>query len=190
MEELEFAERSLWRNWLSVHHVCEGGVWLVFHRKHTGVASLDYGASVEEALCFGWIDSIIRRLDEGRYARKFTPRKKTSVWSDPNKQRAARMIEAGQMTGAGMALIEAAKASGEWEQERARPRVDAHGLPEELAAGLAANAAAQANFTALAPTYRKQYVLWIATAKRAETRQRRSAEAVQMLARGERMGLK
>ena len=108
MKTLHVTERGEWREWLASHHGSETKIWLVFHKTHTGVTSISYGAAVEEALCFGWIDSIIRRIDEDRYVRKFTPRRIDSVWSESNKRRAERMIAEGRMTGAGLAQVVAA----------------------------------------------------------------------------------
>ena len=182
--------RSAWREWLEAHHATETEIWLVFYKKHTGVANVSYGEAVEEALCFGWIDSLVRRLDDDRYAQKFTPRRSGSVWSESNKERVERMIAQGRMTAAGQALVDDAKATGAWTRRRERPRVDVDRIPEELQAALEAHPRAQETFRTLAPTYRKQYILWIATAKRAETRERRTREAISKLERGERLGLK
>lgn len=150
--------------------------------------ALDYEASVEEALCYGWIDSIIRKLDDARYCRKFTPRKDGSNWSASNRERVARLIAAGRMTEHGMAKVEAAKASGMWEADTRPPtKLD---VPPELEAALVRNRKARETFDALAPSYRKQYVGWIATAKREATREKRVKEAVRLLARGEKLGMK
>jgi uncharacterized protein YdeI (YjbR/CyaY-like superfamily) len=190
MNTLEVKTRDDWRRWLAAHHDTESELWLVFHRKHTGLPNVPYGETVEEALCFGWVDSIIKRIDERRYARKYTPRRPGSPWSELNKARATRMIEAGRMTPAGVTLIEHAKASGEWTRRHARPDVSADEVPPELTEALAADPEADRNFRALAPSYRKRYVLWIATARRPDTRRRRTREAIQKLRRGEKLGLK
>ncbi len=149
-----------------------------------------YGDSVEEALCFGWIDSIIKRLDDDRYVRKFTPRRPGSVWSESNKKRAETMIARGRMTDVGLALITEAKESGEWDCTQSRPKASAEDVPEELRRALAKHPAAAKTFGALAATYRKQYILWISTAKRPETRKRRAKEAIETLERGDKLGLK
>lgn len=187
---LRVETRSEWRQWLEEHHASETEIWFVFYKKHTGVANVAYGDAVEEALCFGWIDSLVKRLDDDRYAQKFTPRRPGSVWSEPNKARVERMIAQGRMAEPGLRLVNEAKASGEWENRHERPKADVDLVPEELQAALNANPAAAETFQALAPTYRKQYILWIATAKRQETRARRTREAIDKLERGERLGLK
>ena len=187
---LEVRDRGAWRQWLGAHHADVSNVWLVFHRKHAGIASIPYDDAVEEALCFGWIDSLVRRVDDNRYVRKFTPRRPDSVWSPTNKARAERMIATGRMTEVGQKLIDHAKASGEWAREASRDRPPADQLPAELELALAANPNAASFFHALAPSHRRRYILWIATAKRPETRTRRALEAIDRLARGEQLGLK
>jgi len=187
---LRVESRDAWRAWLAEHHTSESELWLVFYKGHTGEKNVPYGALVEEALCFGWIDSLIKRLDDDRYLRKFTPRRPGSPWSASNKARVEAMIAQGRMTEAGQGLINEAKASGEWDREQARPTVLVDDVPEELEQALAAHPAAAKTFAALAPTYRKQYILWITTAKRSETRKRRVTEAIQLLERGEKLGLK
>src|SRR5262245_50987230 len=99
---LEIRNCSQWRRWLNKHHASSPGVWLVFYKGHTGVKSILYEDSVREALCFGWVDSLIKRLDDDRYARKFTPRKPTSKWSDSNRKRWAELKAAGLLGPAGL----------------------------------------------------------------------------------------
>ena len=113
MKKIYVKNRTEWRTWLEANHDNVKEIWLVFNKKETGLASIPYGEAVEEALCFGWIDSIIKKLDESQYVRKFTPRKANSKWSVSNIQRVEKMIQAGLMTPHGMGLVEAAKAK--WE---------------------------------------------------------------------------
>jgi uncharacterized protein YdeI (YjbR/CyaY-like superfamily) len=190
MKTLDVIRREDWRQWLVENHTKETEIGLVFHKKHTGESGVPYEETVEDALCFGWIDSIIKRLDEERFARKYTPRKPGSPWSELNKARAEKMIKEDRMTDAGLALINEAKSSGEWGQKRSRPHIPTDEIPQEFRNALADNPEAEKNFHALAPSYRKHYVLWIALAKRAQTRLRRVQEAIQKLERGERLGLK
>jgi uncharacterized protein YdeI (YjbR/CyaY-like superfamily) len=189
-EHLEFVDREAWRAWLDAHHADVAELWMVFHKKHTGVASIPYDDAVEEALCFGWIDSLIRRLDDRRYARKFTLRRPDSVWSPTNKRRAERMIAAGRMTNAGLTLIEHAKRTGAWERGNARPEASEQPVPAELREALEQHPRAAKGFRALAPSERRRYIGWIGTAKRSETRRRRSREAIAKLERGEPLGMK
>ena len=182
--------RDEWRQWLASNHESSGEIWLVYYKRHTGKESIAYDVSVEEALCFGWIDSIIRRLDDDRYLRKFTPRRSGSVWSEANKKRVERMIVAGRMTSAGQSLVDHAKASGEWDRRHTRPDVSLDTVPEELRVALADDARAARFFDTLRPTDRKQCILWIATAKKPDTRERRTRQAIERLRRGKRLGLK
>ena len=124
MKTLRVETRDAWRDWLAEYHESEAEVWLVFLKSHTGQPNVPYDEAVEEALCFGWIDSLIKRLDDARYARRFTPRRSGSVWSETNKKRAEKMITEGLMTDAGMVFVGEAKVSGEW--ERAQASRDAH----------------------------------------------------------------
>jgi len=190
MKTLRFETRDAWRAWLAEHHTREIEIWLIFHKAHTSEPNVPYVDAVEEGLCFGWIDSLIKRIDDDSYARKFTPRRSGSVWSELNKTRANKMIAEGRMTDAGLFFVNEAKVSGEWEQKRARPSMPTDELPDELRLALETHPVAAKTFHGLAPTYQKQYMLWIATAKRSKTRQRRANEAIEKLERGERLGLK
>ena len=188
MRELYLKTRSAWRKWLTLNHGKQTGIWLVFYKKHTGQPTLDYEDAVEEALCFGWIDSIIRKLDEQRYVRKMTPRKAKSQWSQLNRRRAEKLIREGRMNAPGLAMIDAAKASGHWASSgQAQIPLE---LPTELARALAQHPRAQAFFDALAPSYRKQFIGWIAVAKQQSTRDRRVKESIALLKRGKKLGMK
>jgi len=180
---LDVRTRAAWRAWLRKHHREAAEIWLVFHKQHTGKPSVDYEAAVEEALCFGWIDSLVRRLDDDRFARKFTPRTAESRWSASNLRRYASVEARGLLTAAGRARpptgrIAVAPPRREWV------------LPAYLKRALKANPRAWRHFEQLAPSYRRKYVGWVDSAKRAETKARRLREAVQRLARGEKLGLK
>jgi uncharacterized protein YdeI (YjbR/CyaY-like superfamily) len=113
---LHFTTAEEWRAWLDSNHATEGDVWLMIYKKHSGTTSVTVDRSVEEALCFGWIDSSMQPIDEQRYALRFTPRRKGSNWSERNKERATRLIEEGRMTQAGLAMIEEAKRDGRWDK--------------------------------------------------------------------------
>ncbi len=183
--ELEARTRREWRRWLERHHASSTGVWIVFHKQHTGVEGLDYDDSVRDALCFGWIDSLVKRLDEDRFARKFTPRKPGSAWSESNLKRWAELDAAGELAPAGRAASPAGA-------PRATPpsRFVLGGRPEYNAKALGRNRRARDFFQTLPPGERRRFVGWIDTAKRQETKQRRLREAVRLLAKGERLGLK
>jgi uncharacterized protein YdeI (YjbR/CyaY-like superfamily) len=188
MKQLYVTNRDEWRDWLSRHHAAEAEVWLIFYKKGTCKPTVSYEAAVEEALCFGWIDSIIKRIDARKYARKFTPRKDNSKWSELNKKRADKMIKEGKMTVFGLAKIRTAKKTGLWDQDP-RPQISLD-IPQEFAKALAKNKKAKENFDKLAPSYRKHYIAWIAVAKRPETRKKRIDESIALLEKGKKLGLK
>ena len=173
-----------WRRGLAEHHASDSEIWLVFHKRHTGRASIGYDDAVEEALCFGWIDSIIKRLDEARYARKFTPRKPDSKWSASNRKRYAQLRTSGRLMPAG---LERAPTAGSGYAPRPPT---ASKLPRYIEQALRARPAAWSYFERLAPSYRRMYIGWIDSAKQQETKQRRLREAVGLLATGKKLGLK
>ena len=180
---LEVRSRQQWRKWLAQNHTASAGVWLVYYKDHTGVKSIDYGDSVCEALCFGWVDSLIKRLDDERYARKFTPRKPTSKWSDSNRKRWAELKSSGLLAKAGLAAAPTDNRYGPL------PEVP-DGLPAELEQALRANPKAWTFFQTLAPSHQRHYAGWIHLAKRPETREKRTRECLALLAAGKKLGLK
>ncbi len=188
MKQLFFATAEQWRNWLARNRNSEKGIWLIFHKKGTGNQALDYSQALDEALCFGWIDSLIKRVDDKRYARQFTPRKKTSRWSKINKKRVQHLITNGRMTAAGYAIIKDAKTSGQWDKPD-RPPLAAR-APAEFQKALEKNEAARNYFEGLAASYKKQYMMWIALAKRKSTKEQRIKEAIGLLERGQKLGLR
>ena len=179
---LDVRNRQQWRRWLRKHHASSPGTWLVFYKDHTGVESLAYEDSVREALCFGWIDSLIKRLDDDRYARKFTPRQPASKWSDSNRKRWTELEAAGLLTEAGRAAAPT--------NNRYAPRPAVPDLPPSIAKALKANPQAWSFFQELAPTYRRHFAAWIHSAVRPETRQKRILESVALLAARKKLGLK
>jgi uncharacterized protein YdeI (YjbR/CyaY-like superfamily) len=173
--------RAEWRRWLARHHAESSGVWLVLPKKASGLPGPTYDESVEEALCFGWIDSRTRPLDEQRRLQWYCPRRPGSIWSAVNKTRVARLLEAGLMAPAGLAKIEAAQADGSWD---VLDRVDALEMPAALAAGLRAVPGAEAGFAALAPSVRRPLLYWVLSAKRPQTRASRIAAVAEAAAEG------
>ncbi len=188
MNTLTVDGAEAWRAWLAEHHGREKLVWLVFFKKHTGKTAVSYQDAVEEALCWGWIDSVKKRLDDDRYAFKFTPRKEQSFWSASNKRRVAKLERQGRLEAPGRALIEAAKKNGWWDKRPAAERPAP--MPDELAAALRAHPAAQAGYDGLTAAQQRQYRLWVGSAKRPATRARRAEEARGKLERGEKLGMK
>lgn len=179
---LEIGSRQEWRTWLARHHKLSPGVWFLFYKKHTGLNSIPYEDAIREALCYGWIDSIIKRLDDDRYLLKFTPRKPTSKWSDVNRRRWAELKAAEQLTAAGLAAAPT--------DSKYAPRPVFPELPDYLAKALKSSPKAWAFFQELAPSYRRTFVMWIHSAKRLETRERRIRESIALLAARKKLGLK
>ena len=179
---LDAGSKKQWRAWLVRHHRSSPGVWLVFHKDHTGVRSISYEDSIRVALCFGWVDSLIKRLDNDRYARKFTPRKPTSKWSDSNRKRWAELQAAGLLTTAGQAAAPTDKRYG--------PRPVIPNLPAYIAKALKTSPKAWAFFQELAPTDRRYFVGWIHLAKRPETRENRIHQSIALLEARQKLGLK
>lgn len=174
--------RRGWRAWLKKHHASAQGVWVVYAKKHTGIPSLTWQEGVEEALCFGWIDSVRHAVDDTYFKQLYTPRQAKSTWSAINKASVERLIAAGLMAAAGLAAIEAAKANGRWS---AIDHVESLTVPDDFAAALARNKKARAGFESLSPFVRKQFLYRLNSAKRPETRARRIAE---LIAAAERRG--
>lgn len=179
---LELGSRRAWRQWLKQHHTSSSGVWLVYFKEHTGIPSIPYDESVREALCFGWVDSLIRRIDDDRYARKFTPRKPGSAWSASNRKRWAELQADGSLAPAGRA------AAPTGAPDATPPEVPE--LPDYIARALRRNRRAWSAFQGLSPRERTRYIAWIHLAKRPETKERRIRESVALLAEGKKLGLK
>ncbi|MBN2494530.1 MAG: YdeI/OmpD-associated family protein [Deltaproteobacteria bacterium] len=180
-----------WRRWLRARHASERVIWLVFDKRDTGKRCLSYGDALDEALCWGWIDGIVRRIDDRTYARKFTPRRDPSKWSAVNIERMRRLLAEGRVQPAGRAVV-SQRVMGEVLQGSPARKRDRAPLPvpPELERALDGCQRARAFFDSLAPSYRRNYVRWVAEAKRAETRERRVSEAVRLLASGEKVLLK
>lgn len=172
---LELAGAAEWRDWLAANHASSDGVWLAIGKKGGAATSLTYDQAVEEALCWGWIDSTTRSLDAERFWQSFSPRKPRSTWSASNKARVERLTAEGRMQPAGLAAIETAKANGSW---HSLEPIDALAVPEDLARALASEPGAAPGFDALPVSQRKMALHWVATAKRPETRARRIADVV------------
>ena len=185
---LHVTSREDWRSWLQKNHDSEKEIWLVYYKKHTGQPRVLYNDAVEEALCFGWIDSIVKTIDDETYMQKFTPRKAKSNWSDSNKKRVARLINSGEMTSAGLTPIETARANGCWDKVIASTR--SIEMPAELKEALCANNEAREFFTGLSQSCKRQYMGWIGSAKKPETRQKRTKESISLLCKKQKLGMK
>jgi uncharacterized protein YdeI (YjbR/CyaY-like superfamily) len=176
-------DRATWRGWLEANHATARGVWLVTWRSRTGRVRLDYEAAMEEALCFGWVDSTGGKVDDERGRLYFAPRRPRSPWAASNKARVERLIDEGRMTPAGLAAIERAKADGSWGILDAVERLE---VPDDLTTALDARPPAAANFAGFSPSARKMALGWVALARRPETRAERIRKIAEAAARNER----
>jgi uncharacterized protein YdeI (YjbR/CyaY-like superfamily) len=179
---LDLRTRRAWRAWLVRHHASSPGIWFTFHKKHSAVKSIPYEEVIREALCYGWIDSIVKRLDEDRYLLKFTPRKPTSKWSDLNRRRWAELEKEGLLAAPGRAAAPT--------DNRYAPRPSVPALPGYIRDAVKSDPKAWKFFQSLSPTDRRYFVVWIHVAKRPETRERRIRESIALLAKGKKLGLK
>lgn len=170
LETVHAAGRQEWRAWLAQNHRTAMGVWLVYYKARSGKPSVQYSEAVREALCFGWIDSKVRSLDEERYRQVFTPRKPQSVWSKQNKQHVETLMAQGLMAEAGLEKVEAAKRDGSW---NALDAVEDLLVPADLQQALDSDETAKAFFDSLSNTVKKGILYWIGSAKRPETRTKR-----------------
>ena len=182
-EEVYAPDQAAWRAWLRENHAASPGVWLVYYKKGSGTPSVDWDEAVEEALCYGWIDSKVNRLDEARYKQVFTPRKAGSVWSKVNKERLEKLVAEGKMTPAGQRKVDQAKEDGSWTFLDSVENLE---VPDDLLAALKETGDAWANFQAFPDSVKKQVLLRVKTAKRAETRAKRIRETAERAARNER----
>lgn len=180
---------SAWRSWLRKNHAKQDVVWLVFSKGRTGKPVITYEEAVCEALCFGWVDSIIQRIDDKKYARKFTPRTDTTKWSASNLRRLEALVRDGKMSAAGLAKISLSAQERQAILTAEEVRIEPE-LSPDLKRALAGDRKAMDFFEGLPPSHRRRYVAWIMSAKRTETREKRLQEAMEMLSRGEKLGMK
>ena len=176
-------KRSGWRAWLEANHATASGAWLILWRPKSGRQCIDYKSAVQEALCFGWVDSTGRPVDDQRNRQYFAPRKTRSPWAATNKARVKQLIADGLMAPAGLRAIELAKSNGSWEVLDSVERLE---IPDDLAKALEAVPPAAPNFAAFPPSARKMQLAWIALAQRPETRATRIATVAEAAARNER----
>lgn len=183
LEILDLPDRRRWRQWLERHHDSSPGIWLTFYKKHTGRKTIPYEDSVCEALCFGWIDSLVKRVDDDRYLLKFTPRRPESIWSDRNRDRYARLKASGQLAPAGVKNAPTAK-------RYSTPPSRLTSVPRYITEALKKHTTALKVFENLPRLHQLRYATWIDTAKQENTRARRLDQAIRMLTAGQRLGLK
>lgn len=176
-------DRQEWRVWLTENHAALQAIWLIYYKKDSGQPTVTYDEAVEEALCFGWIDSTVNKLDDGRFLQLYTPRKAKSAWSGLNKRRIESLMQQGLMMPAGLAKIEAAKKDGSWSLY---DEIETLTIPSDLEQALADNAAAKTYFEAFSPSVKKGILWWIKSAKRPDTRAKRIADTVRLAAQNKR----
>jgi len=184
LERLALSDRAAWRSWLEAHHSRDAGIWLVSFKKVTGKPRVAYDDAVEEALCFGWIDSVERSIDAERLMQLFTPRKPRSPWSQSNKVRVEKLLVSGLMRPAGLQKIEQARLDGSWDAYAVAESLEE---PTDLKAAFAtARPAAKSNWDAFSPSSRRSILWWVHSAKRPETRAARIAAVVSEAAQNRR----
>jgi len=185
MKTIYAKDRQEWRRWLEQNYAVEKEVGLIYYKKASEKQSITYMESVEEAICFGWIDGIKKRVDVDSYSHRFTPRRKNSKWSQLNISIAQRMIEQKRMTKSGLEAYQQRK-----EYERDQEPIATQTLNAELEQILKRNPKAWENFQNLAQGYRKQYILWLNSAKKETTQQKRMQEAIALLEQNKKLGMK
>jgi uncharacterized protein YdeI (YjbR/CyaY-like superfamily) len=183
-----FSPKTLnqWRQWLTDYHATVPEVWLVFHKTHTGIAAITYTDALDEALCFGWVDSLVKRLDDDRYARKFTPRRADSRWSEINRKRYAVLEASGRLTPAGIQRPPTQRGYAPLPARFTMPSK----MPAYIQEALKRHPAALRHFEELSPSHQRRYLGWIESAKRDETKARRIEETIRLLTAGKTLGLK
>jgi uncharacterized protein YdeI (YjbR/CyaY-like superfamily) len=180
----EFKTQAAWEKWLAKNHDKSPGVWMRFYKKASGVKSMNYDQALDGALCYGWIDGQTNKYDDDSWVQRFTPRRAKSIWSKRNVGHVARLIEAGKMHAAGQAQIDAAKADGRWQIA-----YDSHStmeIPEDFLKALAKNKKAKAFFETLNKTNLYSISFRLQTAKKAETREKRMKQILEMMKNGEK----
>ncbi|MGH7496057.1 MAG: YdeI/OmpD-associated family protein [bacterium] len=175
---LYVTSREEWRAWLTKHYQSETEVWLIYYKNHTGKPRISYDHAVEEALCFGWIDSIVKRMDDEKFAQKFTPRRDGTRWSALNKRRLRKLLREDRMTEAGLAKVDLVTLG---EEAQAKPSEGNADIPRFVRQALMANTKAWKNFQSLTSSRRKAYIRLIMDAKKKETRERRLRDAISLL---------
>ena len=179
-----FKKRKDFREWLEKNYDTKSELWLIFYKKHTGKNTIQYEEAVEEALCYGWIDGILKRIDSEKHIVRFTPRLKNSVWSIANIARVKKLIKEGKMKEIGLAKykeMDESKREPSWNEEQE--------IPEFIVKEFMKNKKVWKNFNDMAPSHKKHYIWWITEAKKEETRKRRLKKAKEMIANRKRPGM-
>lgn len=189
---IHFKSRNEFRSWLLKNHDKSPGFWMIFFKKHTKKENIPYADAVEEAICFGWIDSLVKKIDEESYVRKFTPRINTKIWSEINRIRALNMIREGKMTETGLFKFNSYLKTENTNRQKEKPDISIGDseIPEFIIGAFAQNEPALLHFNNLAPSHKRNYILWITTAKKKATIQKRLKESINLLIKNKKLGLK
>lgn len=182
---LAFEDSKEFRDWLLTNHAKSNGIFVRFYKKGSGVQSITYAEAVDEALCFGWIDSLVNKYDAVSYIQKFTPRRLKSMWSKVNIDKVAKLIKDGRMMAAGLTEFERAKMDGRWAAAYNSPSTME--VPEDFLQLLDKNKNAQEFFETLNKTNKFAIAFRLQSAKQEETRERRMQKFIEMLERGEKL---
>jgi uncharacterized protein YdeI (YjbR/CyaY-like superfamily) len=177
LQVLNFKTKEEWRDWLQKHHSTVNEAWVIIYKKHSEKDGLKYLEAVEEAVCYGWIDSKMNRVDEDTFRQRFSPRRKNSIWSKINKELATRLINEGKMTKAGYEAITEGKRSGKWQDAYTSKTIPA--IPDDLQQALHASPTAHEHFQAFPNSTKLMYIHWILNAKRPGTRAKRIRQVVE-----------
>jgi len=193
LEHIYFHSKESFRSWLEKNFDKSSGIWMIFYKKHVSSECIKYGEALDEALCFGWIDSIIKKIDNDQYVRKFTPRTNKTKWSELNKKKVLTLIKQGKMTEEGLKKIDIHLKIGrvDWDNKELKEQdKNQFDIPYFILNEFAKNEPSLTNFNNLAQTYRRHYILWITNAKREETILNRLKESVELLKENKKLGLK
>jgi len=186
LKQIVCKDAQNWHDWLEKNHDSEKEIWLVFFKGTKAKRYINYDQALDVALCFGWIDTLIKRIDDEKYRQRFSKRKEKSKWSPGNKARVERLISEGRMTSAGYAVVNASKMNGSWDKPD-RPEVEI-AISSELRKALKRFKPARQYFDSLTPSQRTRYIMWIATAKKTETIEKRVKDAIELLRRKQTLG--
>lgn len=184
---MEDLTRPKWRSWLKRNHASQSEAWIVFYKTHTGLGKIWYLEALDEALCFGWIDGRVRRIDNQKHMVRFTPRRRESFWSNRNVKNVRRLIEEGRMTPAGLTKIDSSTLNKPISKSgRSSPRFR---ISPEMRKRLSANQRAWRNYLSLPPSTREMYAYWLSSAKKPETKKRRLRKAIALLSKNKSTGI-
>jgi uncharacterized protein YdeI (YjbR/CyaY-like superfamily) len=192
LKQIHFKNKEDFRKWLEKYHDKSNGIWMLYYKKHTRKTNIEYSDALDEALCFGWIDSIVKRIDDESYVRKFTPRKDIKNWSEINKIKVLKLIEQERMTIAGLQKIESYQKSGvvEWSNDVKKDDFsNIKNTPEYIIKAFKESPPAWDNFQSMSKGYRNDYIRWIISAKKEETRKSRLLKVVERLKANLKLGM-